>query len=185
MISINIQQIEEQVPEGITYGELAKAHQDKYDHDIVLVRVNQKLQELHKKVIKPCSIEFVTTADKAGYRSYRRSLLLMMEKAIYDVIPCDKIEKVSVKFSVPGGLYVEAVGDFAMDEEFIANLFSDMTSLYRLDQLELQGGAGQGEKVLGELPKASKVLLSALLGAWALILLYGAIQLVKSKRNEN
>jgi len=72
-----------------------------------------------------------------------------------------------------------------VDEEFISNLFSDMTSLYRLDQLELQGGAGQGEKVLGELPKASKVLLSALLVAWALILLYGAIQLVKSKRNEN
>jgi len=72
-----------------------------------------------------------------------------------------------------------------VDEEFISNLFSDMTSLYRLDQLELQGGAGQGEKVLGELPKASKVLLSALLGAWALILLYGAIQLVKSKRNVN
>ena len=72
-----------------------------------------------------------------------------------------------------------------VDEEFITNLFSDMTSLYRLDQLELQGGAGQGEKVLGELPKASKVLLSALLGAWALILLYGAIQLVKSKRNVN
>ena len=72
-----------------------------------------------------------------------------------------------------------------VDEEFITNLFSDMTSLYRLDQLELQGGAGQGEKVLGELPKASKVLLSALLGAWALILLYGVIQLVKSKRNVN
>lgn len=72
-----------------------------------------------------------------------------------------------------------------VDEEFISNLFSDMTSLYRLDQLELQGGAGQGEKVLGELPKASKVLLSALLGSWALILLYGVIQLVKSKRNVN
>lgn len=72
-----------------------------------------------------------------------------------------------------------------VDEEFISNLFSDMTSLYRLDQLELQGGAGQGEKVLGELPKTSKVLLSALLVAWALILLYGAIQLVKSKRNVN
>jgi len=72
-----------------------------------------------------------------------------------------------------------------VDEEFLADLFSDMTSLYRLDQLEIQGGAGQGEKVLGELPKASKVLLGTLAGAWALILLYGAIQLVKSKRNEN
>ena len=70
-----------------------------------------------------------------------------------------------------------------VDEEFIAKLFADMTSLYRLDQLEIQGGAGQGEKVLGELPTGSKILLSAIAGAWALILLYGSLRLVKSKRN--
>ena len=72
-----------------------------------------------------------------------------------------------------------------VDEAFISDLFADMTSLYRLDQLEVQGGNGQGEKVLGELPKGSKILLWTLAGAWALILLYGGIQLVKNKRNEN
>jgi len=72
-----------------------------------------------------------------------------------------------------------------VDEEFITNLYADMTSLYRLDQLEINGGDGQGEKVLGELPKASKILLGALAGAWVLIALYGAFQLVKSKRNHN
>ena len=72
-----------------------------------------------------------------------------------------------------------------VDEAFIADLYADMTSLYRLDQLDIQGGAGQGEKVLGELPKASKVLIGVLAGAWVLIFLYGACQLVKSKRNEN
>ena len=72
-----------------------------------------------------------------------------------------------------------------VDEAFISDLFANMTSLYRLDQLEVQGGGGQGEKVLGELPKGSKILLGALAGAWTLILLYGGIQLVKSKRNPN
>ena len=72
-----------------------------------------------------------------------------------------------------------------VDEEFLVKLFDDMTSLYRLDQLEVQGGGGQGEKVLGELPKGSKMLLGVLAVAWVLILLYGAFQLVKSKRNEN
>ena len=72
-----------------------------------------------------------------------------------------------------------------VDEAFIADLYADMTSLYRLDQLDIQGAAGQGEKVLGELPKASKVLIGVLAGAWVLIFLYGACQLVKSKRNEN
>lgn len=70
-----------------------------------------------------------------------------------------------------------------VDEEFITGLYADMTSLYRLDQLEIRGGSGQGEKVLGELPKASKILLGVLTGAWVLIALYGAFQLVKSKRN--
>lgn len=34
--------------EGTTYGEIAREYQKFYDHDIVLVIINGKLQELHK-----------------------------------------------------------------------------------------------------------------------------------------
>lgn len=71
-----------------------------------------------------------------------------------------------------------------VDEAFLDQLFADVTSLYRLDQLEVQGSDGQGQKVLGELPAASYALIYGLLGAWALILLYGVIQMVKKHRNQ-
>ena len=72
-----------------------------------------------------------------------------------------------------------------VDEVFLEELFADMTSLYRLDQLETKDAASQGEKVLGELPKEAKILIGSLVGAWVLMLLYCAVQLVKSKRNQN
>ena len=72
-----------------------------------------------------------------------------------------------------------------VDETFLEELFSNMTSLYRLDQLETQGGSGQGEKVLGELPTESKVLLLSLLGIWGLLCAYGCSRMIKSKRNRN
>ena len=71
-----------------------------------------------------------------------------------------------------------------VDEVFMEELIQDVTSLYRLDQLEVQSGAGQGQKVLGELPAASYALICGLLGAWVLILLYGVIQMVKKHRNQ-
>ena len=59
-----------------------------------------------------------------------------------------------------------------VDDAFIEDLFADVTSLYRLDQIGASsGGAGIREE-LGELPATSKMLLGALAGTWILIALY-------------
>ena len=92
------------IPQGTSYRQLAARFQPEYDNDIVLVTVNGKLQELHKTVQFPCSLEFVTTGEKAGAQSYERSLILLMNKAIYDLKPLEDMEKVNVKFSVTHGL---------------------------------------------------------------------------------
>lgn len=51
---------------GITYHDIAKEYQKDYEHEIVLVFVDGKLQELHKRLKKDCEISFVTTADPIG-----------------------------------------------------------------------------------------------------------------------
>lgn len=66
-----------------------------------------------------------------------------------------------------------------VNEEYMENLFGDVTSLYRLDQNTM---SSSGKADLGPLPKTSVLLLSSLAGVWALILLYLAVQAVK-KRN--
>ena len=133
MIQVTVKGQEAQVAEGTSFLEMAREYQAEYANDIVLVSVNKKLQELHKEVQRPCSVEFITTADKAGMSSYERSFLLLMNKAIYDIIPLEKIEKVTVKFSVINGYYIEPRGDFTVDAEFLAKVKARMDELIASD----------------------------------------------------
>ena len=66
-----------------------------------------------------------------------------------------------------------------IDEEFIDNLYSDINSLYRLDQV----GSKISAKDLGPLPIASKVLLSSLATIWILIISSFIYKKVKTKNN--
>ena len=70
-----------------------------------------------------------------------------------------------------------------IDNEYIETLYSDITSLYRLDQLGSQNSTvSSGKADLGELPGTAVALLSALALAWALIILYVAFHMIKKRR---
>lgn len=69
------------------------------------------------------------------------------------------------------------------DDAYFTKLYSDVTSLYRLDQ---PGNAGEvvsgGKEELGKLPGTAVALLAGLAGAWALILLYVGLQAAKRQK---
>jgi len=69
-----------------------------------------------------------------------------------------------------------------VNDEYIEKLYSDVTSLYRLDQIS-SGGASGGKAELGELPAMSKGLIGTLAGVWILIALYVFLQAVKKKKS--
>ena len=56
-----------------------------------------------------------------------------------------------------------------INDEFIEKLYSDVSSLYHLDQAS---GTSNGKKDLGPLPQTALLLISSLAAAWILILLY-------------
>ena len=66
-----------------------------------------------------------------------------------------------------------------VDEAYIADLYDEVTSLYRLDQLDTGTEAGRD---LGPLPKESVFLLSTLAVVWVLILLYLVKNAVSSRK---
>ena len=71
-----------------------------------------------------------------------------------------------------------------VDDAYIDQLYSDMNSLYRLDQIGSAGGAlASGKADLGKLPGTAVILLSALAGAWVRIILYVLFQWAKRARN--
>ena len=68
-----------------------------------------------------------------------------------------------------------------VDSAYLDTLYSDVISLYRLDQLSTGGAATAGKADLGPLPPTAVALLAALAVAWALIALYAVITAVKKK----
>ncbi|MCI9360754.1 MAG: extracellular solute-binding protein [Hungatella sp.] len=70
-----------------------------------------------------------------------------------------------------------------IDDGYIQTLYSDMASLYRLDQIGASGNTPASQKAdLGKLPPMSVFLLSSLGIAWALILLYVLIRKMKKRK---
>lgn len=71
-----------------------------------------------------------------------------------------------------------------VDDAYIQKLYTNITSLYRLDQPGSQSTAVSDKADLGRLPRTAVILLSSLAGAWILIILYVVVQALKKKRNE-
>lgn len=70
-----------------------------------------------------------------------------------------------------------------VDHAYIEQLYSDMNSLYRLDQLSSGNGVpGAGKEDLGKLPGTAVILLSSLAVAWVLIILYVVWQIIRKKK---
>ena len=65
-----------------------------------------------------------------------------------------------------------------MDDAFIDDLFAEMTSLYRLDQIT----AADGKITLGELPTGAKALLWTLGLTWVCIGIYVVYDEIKKKK---
>lgn len=116
---------------GVSYERIAKDFQKEYDNDIVLVSVNGKYKELHKLLSDDCELDFVTTSDKAGIETYKRSCYFLLVKAVHDVVG-DK-EKPSnyivVQYSIGKGLYCKLVGDNAVTDQFLRSVRARMDEL--------------------------------------------------------
>lgn len=68
---------------GTKFLDIAAEYQKQYIDDIVLVVFNNKLRELNRKVEKDGTLVFLTTSDTKGRKAYRRSMLMMLEKAVF------------------------------------------------------------------------------------------------------
>ncbi|MBD5157088.1 MAG: nucleoside kinase [Butyrivibrio sp.] len=99
----------------------------------MLAKVDGKLSELTNEVDADRKIEFITTAHGDGALTYKRSATLIMLKAIYDVIPRQKIDKVKAEFSLSKGYYCTIKGDVQITEELLLSIKKRMRELVAAD----------------------------------------------------
>ena len=107
-IILTIENEKKEYPSGVSFLRVAEDYREQAKDDIVLVVYNHRLRELGKCATEDGTVEFVTTADKTGKKTYRRSVLLLMQKAVHDLWGKEQID-VRVKYSIGQGYYCELV----------------------------------------------------------------------------
>ena len=120
-------------PEGTRFLEIAKDFQGHYENDIVLVISDGKLLELYKTLEKDCFLRFLTTGDDIGLKTYRRSMSLMLVKAVYDTAGHDRIRKVRIHYAAGQGYYCTIDGDISLNEVFLRQVEETMHRIVEQD----------------------------------------------------
>ena len=115
--------------EGTTFEQIAKDFQAEYEHQIVLGCENYKLFELRKTLQKDCELSFITTGDSVGNKTYRRSMCLMLVKAIHDICGHENPCKVRIDFSVSKGFYCTVSGKVEINQGFLERVKTRMLEM--------------------------------------------------------
>ena len=125
MVRLTINTQIKEYPEDIIWQKVAQEYQKEYSDEILLVQVNGKLQELQEK-IREGEVQFVTARQKPGISAYQRSATLLMLKAFYAAAGPENVEKVIVDFSIGKGFFVEARGNFTLDQRLLDQVKAKM-----------------------------------------------------------
>ena len=130
MVKVTIDGKEHEYAIGTTYREIVDEYQEEVaEAPVILVMADGKLRELQKKLKGDCTLEFVTTKDHIGFETYKRTVCLVLLRAIYDVAGKENIEKVMIHYSVGNGYYFTMAGKAVLDQHFLDNVNTRMQEL--------------------------------------------------------
>ena len=133
-VMLTIQGEKKEYPAGTSFLRIAQDYSDAYQDDIVLVLYNRRLRELNKCADGDGTVEFLTTADKTGKKAYRRSVTLLMQKAVYNLWGKGNIS-VRVKYSIGQGNYCELVKWENDTEEVVSPVAVSASVSWRLRRI--------------------------------------------------
>ncbi|SFC44029.1 nucleoside kinase [Butyrivibrio sp. YAB3001] len=117
MPTIIIDGVSKEYEKGITFEKIAKEYQPQFDHRIAAVIFNGKIRELMKTVKHDGTLSFITFSDNIGYKTMRRTAIMMLIKAVRDV-GGDKNLSTRIEFTNGNGYYCTLVGNQEVTEDF-------------------------------------------------------------------
>lgn len=92
--------------EGTRLLDIAREFQSEYDNPIIMAVFNNKLKELSYEILEDGEVRFLTTRDKNGRKAYRRSVVFLLQQAVYDKYHTFDFD-VHVYRSISGGYYCQ------------------------------------------------------------------------------
>ena len=94
-----------EIAEGATFADVAKDFSGMVDGPIMLARQKNKLRELHQKIRTCDDVTFYGIENDEAMRVYRRGVLILMTKAVYELWGNESL--VVVEHSLQKNLYCE------------------------------------------------------------------------------
>ncbi|MGM0445930.1 MAG: nucleoside kinase [Bacillota bacterium] len=99
--------------------------------DIIIgVKIDNELLNLHQKITSDCEINFVTLESRAGNRLYKRSLFMLMAKAVYDIY-VDEI--LNIEHSLSNGIYCELSDNKVLSKDELQKIIDKMKEIVKKD----------------------------------------------------
>jgi len=136
MITVKIDGEDKKYQEGILLETIADEYQEKYNHLIALAIVNGKMKELSKKLTEDSELTFITLKDTIGHMTYVRTALMILSKAVEDVVGKENLTKLKVDYSIGHGYYCSTEGNFKVDGALAADVNKRMREIVD-DRIEI------------------------------------------------
>lgn len=133
MVTITINGERKQYPKGTRYEEIAKEYQPLHKDMIALVIENGKIRELIKTAHKNCELSFLTISNDIGHKTYVRTAIMTLVKAVYDVLGKDNVKKVKVEFAIGQGYYCRVKMDEKLTNYQVKKIGKRMNELVEQD----------------------------------------------------
>ena len=121
-----------EIAEGATFADVAKDFSGTVNGPIMLARQKNKLRELHQKIRTCDDVTFYGIENDEAMRVYRRGVLILMTKAVYELWGSESL--VVVEHSLQKNLYCEIrKPEMEMTEEVLAKIEGKMREYVAAD----------------------------------------------------
>ncbi len=102
---------------------------DNLEKNIIVAGViDNQIYDLTTSINKDCKLRFLTINDEIGNRIYRRSLFMVMSRAIYELYPESKL---SIEHSLSNGIYCELHKEALFTQFDLNNIKAKMKELIK------------------------------------------------------
>ncbi len=115
------------LPKGLTLKEMIEKTEIANGR-IVAALINNQVHRLNFKPSETCEITTVNRGDELGNRIYRRSLFLLLAKAVYELYPQADLK---IEHSLSNGIYCEIIKGTALNQHDLKKIKIKLTNLVK------------------------------------------------------
>ncbi|MFW6410297.1 MAG: nucleoside kinase [Halanaerobiales bacterium] len=128
MIEINANGSSHKYKQSVKIETIVKELAIPNKHRIVAAIIDNTVYDLDREINKDCSIDFLRREDVLGNRIYRRSLFMLMARAIYNLFPDSRL---AIEYSLSNGIYCELKMAKALNPTHLGKIKKEMTGMVK------------------------------------------------------